>query len=282
MRLRSAFLFFIPLVIFAQAPAAPTAPPEVDRALRERATAFFQYQVEGNFRKAYDLVAEDTRDYYFAIAKTKILSFTIDEIAYTDDFSRASVRATTVRKTSVAGNEFEIPGSVTDLWKVEDGKWFWYHDPKQDSPAPFFAGLVNGDGAKTSTEPADAKALPKDTSPTAVAAAAAGLMQPSSVSKTSLTFTQGKPGIEEVTFHNGNRGQVEISAWVVGRPKGFTVEPGVITVNALSDVTLKIHYDPAVAAETKEEVRFRIEVEPFDTWYLLPVKFVPDSSSEKR
>ncbi len=55
MRIYTAILLAAPLLSLAQAPAPP---PEVDQALRAQATAFLKYQTEGNFRKAYELVAE--------------------------------------------------------------------------------------------------------------------------------------------------------------------------------------------------------------------------------
>ena len=78
---------FIPICLFAQEPKPATPPAEVDQALRERASAFLQYQVDGNFRKAFELVAEDSKDFYFSIGKTKIQSLEIDEIVYSDNFS---------------------------------------------------------------------------------------------------------------------------------------------------------------------------------------------------
>ena len=54
-----------------QMPAGPQAPPEVDQALRARANAFLDYESKGENRKAYDLVAEDSRDYYFGATKEK-------------------------------------------------------------------------------------------------------------------------------------------------------------------------------------------------------------------
>jgi hypothetical protein len=289
MRFCAISLLLIPLFLFAQEPgpapskpAAPTAEPPaaVDQALRARATAFLQYQVEGNFRKAYDLVAEDSKDFYFAIEKTKILSFKVDEITYADDFAKATVRATAIRKTNTMGREFEIPSVTADSWKLEDGKWTWYHDPKLDTSVPFFAGLVSGGGSPAPAEAVDPKLLPKDTSPEAVVAAAAKLVQPATFSKASVTFTQGKAAVEEVVFHNSNRGQIQVSASVEGRPEDITVEPAKTLVNALADLTLKIHYNPG--GTTRRNARVRLEIQPFRTVYVLPVTFVPETARQKQ
>ena len=249
--------------------------------MRERATAFLQYQVDGNFRKAYDLVAEDSKDFYFAIEKTKILSFKIDEITYTDDFAKATVRATTIRKSNALGHEFEVPLVAADSWKLEDGKWLWYHDPKFDISVPFFAGLLGGVGSAAPAAAVDPKLLPpKDTSPEAMAAAAAKLIQPTSFSKASVTFTQGKAAVEEIVFHNGNRGQIKVSGWVEGPPDGITVEPTETFVNALADLTVKIHYNPG--GTTRREATVRFEIQPFRTVYVLPVTIAPETAGQKQ
>ena len=41
----------------------------MDQALRAQATAFLKYQMEGKFRQAYELVAEDSQDYYLEQSK---------------------------------------------------------------------------------------------------------------------------------------------------------------------------------------------------------------------
>ncbi len=88
MLFRAAFVL-LPVVAFAQTP-----PPEVDEALRARVTEFFQYHVDANFRKAYELVAEDTKEQYFGAQKWQFKSFKIDSIKYSDNFTKAEVQVT--------------------------------------------------------------------------------------------------------------------------------------------------------------------------------------------
>src|SRR5271155_3842655 len=85
-------LILLPFAAFAQTDSA--APPAViDQALRARVTEFFNDHVEGpaGFRKAMDLVAEDTKDYYFSAQKIQFKSFKIDSIKYSDHFTTAIV-----------------------------------------------------------------------------------------------------------------------------------------------------------------------------------------------
>src|SRR5579885_3060725 len=138
----------IPACLFAQAPqtaspqaAAPAAsaagspadaasspaPPEIDKALRERATSFLQYDMEGNFRKAYDLVAEESKDLYFSQTKPKFSSFKIEDIQYSDNFTAAVVRSAQRRTMTFQGQSFDFDLPATDTWRLVDGKWMWTH-----------------------------------------------------------------------------------------------------------------------------------------------------------
>src|SRR5260370_24131088 len=127
MSLRTAF-FLIPTLLMAQPPAAdapkPASPPtEVDQALRARAKEFLQFNVEGNYRKAYDMVAEDSKDFYFGMPKPKYLGFELTSIDYTDNFTKAMVKGL-VRRTAtfgVSGREVEIAIPSIDSWRLQDG-----------------------------------------------------------------------------------------------------------------------------------------------------------------
>ena len=85
-------MLLMPLVAFGQTP-----PPEVDQALRARATEFFQDFVDGQYRKAFALVAEESQDEYFSSSKAEIKSFHIDSIQYNDNFTEATVNLTVTR-----------------------------------------------------------------------------------------------------------------------------------------------------------------------------------------
>src|ERR1700747_1216749 len=112
-----AALLLIPFLVLAEAPKAPSVPKKVDQALRQRASEFLQDQVTGNFRKALDLVAEDTQDYYLAANKTKLFSFKIENIEYSDKFTKATVNAL-VKKIRPGAIAVEITVTQTDTWKI--------------------------------------------------------------------------------------------------------------------------------------------------------------------
>jgi hypothetical protein len=259
-----AVLLLIPFLVLAEAPKAPSVPKKVDQALRQRATQFLQYQADGNFRKALDLVAEDTQDYYLASNKAKLFSFKIENIEYSDKFTKAKVDST-VKKTRPGAIAIEITVTQTDTWKIVNGKWMWYFTPVGNS-------LLELTGT-----------LPKDPNPTAVAAAAGKITTATSIDKHSLTFTLGTAAIEEVVFHNGNRGPVKLLSDVIGNQQEFAVEPLTASVAADQDFTVKISYTPVEGPAVPAKVR--LTVEPFQQEILIPVTLAsepaPDKSPDK-
>jgi hypothetical protein len=87
----------LPLSVLAQ------APPEVDQALRARVTEFMQLHVDGNFRKAYDMVAEDTKESYFNSGKARLRAFKINDVQFNDSFTLATVSATMSKTVNMMG-----------------------------------------------------------------------------------------------------------------------------------------------------------------------------------
>src|SRR5580692_4431046 len=97
---------------FAATGFSQTPPPEVDKALRTRVNDFFQCHVDGNFRKAYEMVAEDTKDYYFAVMKIRLKSFQLTSVKYSDDFKKATVDLNTdqeIRRPEFPGTIVPVP-----------------------------------------------------------------------------------------------------------------------------------------------------------------------------
>jgi hypothetical protein len=129
----------------AQTPAAQTPtdlfnrpPADVDQALRARISEFYQDHVDGKFRQAEALVAEDTKDFYYSAAKTKYLSFEIQRIDYTEGFTRAKATVLCEQYVMIPGftdKPLKVPTPST--WKLLDGQWFWYVDPEALRLTPF-------------------------------------------------------------------------------------------------------------------------------------------------
>ncbi len=256
-------------------PAGPKAPPEVDQALRARANAFLGFESKGEFRKAFELVAEDSKDYYFGATKEKSASFTIDEIEYGPDLSTATVKSTMRRQTMLAGHMIEVPQLQVYRWKLEKGEWVWYHDPSKDVTKTIFGELPAGQAGTTAELP-----IPTDLSQKAAMAAASRIVAPrAAVDKKTVTFTMGKAATEQVTFHNNNPGYVKVEVEVRGVADTVTVEPYSSLVTAQGDFQVKLTYTPLKESSMQGHVRFTVE--PFGTVIDLPVSIAREVQAPK-
>jgi hypothetical protein len=257
-----------------QMPAGPQAPPEVDQALRARANAFLGYESKGESRKAYDLVAEDSKDYYFGAIKEKSASFTIDEVQYGADLSTATVKSTMKRQKMLAGHMVELPEVLIYDWKLEKGEWVWYHDPAKDVTKTILGPLAVAPADPTAGPP-----LPKDLTQKAAVAAAGKIAPQAAIDKKVVAFVLGKDATEQVTFHNGNNGAVRVLAEVRGVRDTITVEPNDIMVNARADAPFKITYKSHPESAARGGVLFTVE--PFGSVYVLPVRLTREGQAAR-
>jgi len=115
------------------------APADVDAALRDRITRFYQAHVDRKLiRQADQYVAEDTKDFFFESNKPSYLEFKIDKITYSDNFTKAKAIVNckmVVNMPGFANTPMTVPAPST--WKIENGQWVWYVDHKLGRETPF-------------------------------------------------------------------------------------------------------------------------------------------------
>lgn len=230
-------LFLLPLVVFGQVP-----PPEVDQALRARATEFFQDFVDGQYRKALSLVAEDTQEEYFASPKADLKSFKIDNILYNDDFTKATINLTVKRVLKFQGQEMipEVPMITT--WRLEDGKWMWYNKP---IPSTWVTAMGPSDVSLVSRAAnGTVIGLPDKLDQSVVDAAGAKIIHQSGLDKSVVTLSAGHTSSETVVFHNGAQGSVRLELGIMPKIPGLSVKLDKADVNLGESVTVHIQYDP--------------------------------------
>ncbi len=261
-------LFVLPLIVWQQAAwaqAGPQAPPDIDKALRDRATQFIQYHVTGEYRKAMDMVAEETKDAYFAQGKMKLKSFKLDSVQYLNpEFTKARVTMTVVRDWQVRmqSNEAIIP-MVTD-WIIEDGKWVWTFDIKDRWLTPMGPSSIeppkrNSDGTVE---------LPKNFSQEVIAARARALLEQSGVDKRVVSLEAGKPSSDRVMFTNAAQGPVELSLAGIPEIPGFTakLDKEELPTGAIAFLTLS--YD---SEESHPPFVMQLVTQPFNQGYSIQV-----------
>jgi hypothetical protein len=223
------------------AQAAPKKPPKrVDEALRARASEFFQDFVDGNFRKAEALVAEDSKDTYYNAQKAKYRSYELKDIQYSDHFTRAKVTAiceTEVTIVGFAGQVLKVP--VGSNWKLENGEWYWYIDPDELHKTPF--GVSHSTpGARPSGPPV----IPTD---------AGFAMHKIKPDKSALTLKAGESG--EVTLTNTAPGKMGIA--LTGQIPDVDAKLDHPSLEANEKATLSIQTHPGAHSGT-----LTIQVDP--------------------
>lgn len=278
---RIALGLLMPLALFAQTPEFPvteaTAPPEVSQALRERVNQFFGYHVGTMNRRAIDLVAEDTKDYYFSSGKVQFLSAKVTGMEFSRDLQRAVVHVETTQTLQVQQYSTVATTPVMSNWKLEDGKWVFFLDtqalnrhatPMGESAQP--AGklaaqpLVNADG--TLNIPADFA------EPTRVAAQGQAILSQAGLDKEAVTLEMQAAGEDLVTFHNGFNGSVTLQLSGDPRVAGLKIALDKVNLNGSEDAHLRVSWDPAVGTPSALGAQYtvRLNLIPFNQEY--PVK----------
>src|SRR5215472_12205106 len=121
--LRTCLLALFAACLFGQGDDPFNRPPaDVDQALRARIQEFYQLHVKGDFRHAEELVAEDTKDFYYSHNKPKYLSAEISRIEYSDRFTKAKATVLCEQYVMLPGfTDKPIKVPTPSTWKLIDG-----------------------------------------------------------------------------------------------------------------------------------------------------------------
>jgi hypothetical protein len=251
--------------VFGQGAAVP--PPEIDKALRERAAQFMQYTMDRTYSKAYAFVADDDKDWYLSSGKPQYTKFEIESIEYADGFQTATVKTKVTRVLSMNGHDMNTDLVVAYLWKIADGKWMWYHDPDV-LDTPF--GPVRIDRTLPPAGTRGGGPVPKDMSQEAASKAAGNLKLDATTDKKELLFEEGQLSDQELIFHNGLSGIVRVEADIIGDYRAYSVEPSDIQVQPGADLKLHVHYKPL---QNSIDASVRLVIEPFNRTLIVPLKY---------
>jgi hypothetical protein len=267
MRFRAALLL-VSIPLLGQSP-----PPEVEQALRARVAEFFNYHVDGNFMKAFDLVAEDTREYYFAAAKNRYISFVIGDITYTDDFTKAVVNVEGKRKVRLSPQfpETIMVQPMPTTWKIENGKWVWYVKKNLDCPTPMSCGPSGVPRPHVQEATPEVGKLP-DLSDSTIKKEAEQIRKLSKLDKPMVAMPSTAASSEVVVFHNGQPGFVRVTLDPGPKVDGFTARIEKNDVGANEDVNVTLHYEPGKTPPPLA-LTVKLYVEPLGQAFPITVKF---------
>ncbi|MFB3776167.1 MAG: hypothetical protein ACE141_01115 [Bryobacteraceae bacterium] len=253
-RVRFGCLALMTAACLAQDPAAlfEKAPPDIDEALRSRVRTFYQAHVDGKFRAADALVEEDSKELFFGMDKPRCRSFSIGNITYSEDFTRAKVMIacdTEVMMMMVGRMQVKMP--VMSLWKTIDGQWFWYAEPVVDKEVDTPFGVHKPTPADQSSSRAGLPGQFVDL------ASVASMVKPS---KTEVRFNASEPGSDEVVLVSRLPGTATLK--LKGSPTvglSFALDKAVIGQG--ESATVSVRYEP-VEGRLASATALTVAVEP--------------------
>ncbi len=213
------------------------APPDVDQSLKARVAKFYQLFVDGKFRLAEALVAEDSKDVFFAAEKKKYGSCDQGSIAYSDNYTKAKAVVSCDTNYFAMGRQIPVKVPITSLWKLQDGEWFWYVIPPSQL-------------TEYNTPVGTAKRPPEESGDTPSAPApmvrpmvsAEQVMKAVRVDRDSVDFNSAKPSQQEIQLKNTMPGSVTVIAST--GIAGMSVKPARAEIQPGAELTVVIAFDP--------------------------------------
>ncbi|MDZ4799548.1 MAG: hypothetical protein SGI92_15405 [Bryobacteraceae bacterium] len=140
MRLQAIPCLLIAACSFAQSPTDvfDKAPPEIDKALRERVDIFIQAHIEGKFRRAEQVIHADSQDEFYNAEKQRLISYQITKITYSEKFTHATVMSDVeLDWATPRTGKIRVKPPMKSVWKLENGQWWWYAPPRVKWETPF-------------------------------------------------------------------------------------------------------------------------------------------------
>ena len=207
---------FLALLILPALCAQDKPPAEVDEALRGRIARFYQAHVDGKFRMADELVADDTKDYFYEAKKTRFLSYSIERIEYSENFTKALAIVLCEIRVMFPGFEGKpMKFPLSSLWKLEKEQWYWWVDTKSEQMTPWGLMKPNLEAGGASGD----KTMPSlKTAPTLES-----IWKSVSVDKNAVSLSAGKESSAEVSIANGMGGAIQLSLEFAPR-EGLSVQ----------------------------------------------------------
>ena len=225
-------------------PFKPKPPAGVDAALRARVAEFFDLHVKGQFRKAEELVAADTKDFFYTGNKPRYLSFEILRIDYSANFTKATVVTMCEQTIIIPGYSGQKKVPTPSTWKLEHGKWYWYVD--QDA-------LRNTPWGRMTAGVSPAKGAPPAPSLPTIPGSADFVAKLVQMDKTAVRLKAGESA--DVTIANGAPGEVTLS--VPTDLPGVEAKLDKSSLSAGAKTTLTVH-----AARGAKSGVLSVKVEP--------------------
>jgi hypothetical protein len=252
---------FAPFLIAAALTAQQAAPPAVDEALRTAVNSFYGAFVEGKFRKAYALVAEDSQDHFLEMGKPEMNGFTIQKIDWNSDASKATVTIEVDTEFRFSGNVIPVKRQLESTWRLEAGEWLWYYVPPTKVKTPFGEVTVDPDARKKRQLDVKKEMEKKAVTPDELAAGV-------EVVTKEITYQRDQPAAASIEIKNNLSGWVKVELFGKRIP-GMTVEK--FNPDVPPNGTLKIDTKWQPAKGAPDQIELTVVCSPVGGSFTIPV-----------
>ncbi len=228
-----------------QQPAQPAA-----EALRDRVRQYYQLMVEKKYRQAEAMVAEESKDDYYAGQKPEIKAFEITMLdLQTETTAKVTIRIKVLVLMPGAGAQiFDVPSAT--YWKLENGAWNWYIPAETKGLTPF--GKMQPNSAAGTGTGMDMKgAAPGGIDNPDIGA----LINQIKLDQTSVSLSAQEPS-RTVTITNGLPGPLDVSLDPHSlTSKLFQVEltPSHLEAGAKGVITIRRRPEPRLSGDAKPQ-----------------------------
>jgi len=260
MILRALFSFvLLQAFCFAQhaVESSETPPPGVEEALRKRIASFYQAHVDGKFREAFDLVAEESKDDYFTAQKERYKDYSIMKIEYSENFTKAKAVVACGKDLATLGTSFHVKAPIISHWKLVDGQWYWYKIKTAGAATPF--GVMQPGPQVT-----------KDAAVTKRAPMVRNLQKLAIVDKTEVKLKASEASSDQVIVSNSLPGVVSLSVDYRGDP-ALEVKLDRQDLRPQEKATMSFHWNPSQAPKKATSVAHLL-ISP--TNQVIPIKVI--------
>jgi hypothetical protein len=251
------------------------APPPVEEALRARVDEYYHAFMEGKFKKAYLLVANDSQDAFLESDKQQYKACETIKIRFAESFTKATVVESCKGEWRWHGQITPTTFPVTSSWKIEDGKWCWTYMRPTQVPSPFSpTGFVP---VPAENAPKDGVGVPKD-----FRAATQSILAKVSVDKLGVRLHPDETSHDVVRVRNGMPGVIKLQMDQLAVP-GLKITLGKSELGANEETTVSFDYsldDPGIACiDCAKKLRgtptVALHVVPTGQTFTIAVAFVP-------
>jgi hypothetical protein len=222
------------------------APPPIEEALRARIDQYYHAFMEGKFKDAYLLVADDSQDAFLESAKQQYRACETAKIRYSDNFTKAIVVESCKGEWRWHGVATPETYALASSWKIVDGKWLWYYVKPTQISSPFSptGSIAVPPANATAKDNAGASVVPGDLS-----AAALGILAKVSLDKMTVHLRTDESSQDVIRVHNAMPGVIQLQVDQLAVP-GLTITLGKTELGANQETTVSFNYkldDPGIA-----------------------------------